>query len=441
MDNSKIYDFLAVGVGPFNLGLACLSHNIHGAEGIFLDKSEGFDWHPGMMIEDTTLQVPFMADLVTLTDPTNPFSFLNYLKEQGRIYSFYIKEDFLVLRKEYNQYCQWAISKLPNIRFNSLVKELRYNAEGNYYVASVLDKNTDQLVVYRATKLVLGTGTVPYIPQACKSLQDEAIHSSAYLSHKERMQKTGSITVVGSGQSAAEIFYDLLQDIDMGYKLSWITRSPRFFPLEYTKLTLEMTSPEYVDYFYNMGQDDRDRMNASQKNLYKGINQDLINSIFDLMYSKKLDGPLDVHLRTNSELLKANHTAEEGLSLEIHQVEQDKYYRHNTESLILATGYRNIIPGFTGEISDRIQWDNKGRYQVNRNYSIDKNGGEIFVQNAELHTHGFVTPDLGMGCYRNARIINSITGRDCYPVEKRIAFQQFSVSPEEEIITSESFQI
>ena len=47
----------------------------------------------GMMLEGTHLQVPFLADLVTLADPTSPYSFLNYLKEKGRLYPFYIREN------------------------------------------------------------------------------------------------------------------------------------------------------------------------------------------------------------------------------------------------------------------------------------------------------------------------------------------------------------
>ena len=40
-------------------------------------------------------------------------------------------------------------------------------------------------------------------------------------------------------------YLGLLEGItEHGYHLTWITRSPRFFPMEYTKLTLEMTSPE-----------------------------------------------------------------------------------------------------------------------------------------------------------------------------------------------------
>lgn len=61
-----------------------------------------------------------------------------------------------------------------------------------------------------------------------------------------------------------------------------------------------------------------------------------------------------------------------------------------------------------------------------RNYSIDTQHNEIFVQNAELHTHSFVTPDLGMACYRNSWILREITGTEHYPIEEQIAFQQFA---------------
>ncbi|HJS00362.1 MAG TPA: SidA/IucD/PvdA family monooxygenase, partial [Flavobacterium sp.] len=82
MEN-KIYDFIAVGVGPFNLSLACLTAPIENLDGLFFDKNKSFNWHPGMLLQDTTLQIPFLADLVTLADPRSPFSFLNYIKEQG----------------------------------------------------------------------------------------------------------------------------------------------------------------------------------------------------------------------------------------------------------------------------------------------------------------------------------------------------------------------
>lgn len=438
---NKIYDFIAVGVGPFNLSLACLTAPIENLDGLFFDKNDSFNWHPGMLLQDTTLQIPFLADLVTLADPTSPFSFLNYIKEQGKMYSFYIRENFLLLRNEYNQYCQWAIKKLPNIYFNTEVTAIEYDENQQLYIVTTLSAKTNVETIYKTKKIVLGTGTAPHIPKSCQSLKGKAIHSSAYIQNKASLQKQKSITVLGSGQSAAEVFNDLLQEIDVyGYQLNWITRSSRFFPMDYSKLTLEMTSPEYVDYFYNLPSDKRDHLLKNQKLLYKGINKDLIATIFDTIYSKKVITEIDVNLRTNAACTKGTYNeANQSFELELHQVEQDKRYRHKTDALVLATGYGYKLPQFLEGIANRIQWDDKGRFAANRNYSIDQNGSEVFVQNAELHTHGFVTPDLGMACYRNSYIIKEITGVEHYAVETKIAFQEFGV-PVAEVIESPAFE-
>src|SRR5262249_11729023 len=77
-------DVVGIGIGPFNLGLAALGATIPGLRMRCFDKAPRFDWHPGIMIPGATLQVPFLADLVTAADPTNPFSFLAYMKRIGR---------------------------------------------------------------------------------------------------------------------------------------------------------------------------------------------------------------------------------------------------------------------------------------------------------------------------------------------------------------------
>lgn len=427
------YDFIAIGVGPFNLGLACLTAPIENLNGLFFDKSESFNWHPGMLLQDTTLQIPFLADLVTLADPTNPFSFLNYAKEKGKMYSFYIREDFLLLRNEYNQYCQWAVAKLPNICFNTEVTHIEYDETNKLYIVTTQCTKTKAATLYTAKKLVLGTGTVPYIPKSCQGLKSKAVHSSEYLQNKENLQKQKEITILGSGQSAAEIFNDLLQEIEIhGYKLNWITRSPRFFPMDYSKLTLEMTSPEYVDYFYNLPSQKRDDLLGRQKHLYKGINKELIDGIFTSIYTKKISHDINISLKTNSECTKAGYDETSNtFNLEFYHNELEKHYRHSTHALVLASGYHYQLPGFVKGIASRIQWDEKGRFNANRNYTIDSTGNEIFVQNAELHTHGFVTPDLGMACYRNSYIIKELTGIEHYPIETSIAFQQFGIADHE----------
>ncbi|MEV5954416.1 lysine N(6)-hydroxylase/L-ornithine N(5)-oxygenase family protein [Streptomyces sp. NPDC051987] len=414
------YDFVGIGLGPFNLGLACLTEPIAELDGVFLDSKPDFEWHAGMFLDGAHLQTPFMSDLVTLADPTSPYSFLNYLKEKGRLYSFYIRENFYPLRVEYDDYCRWAAHRLTNVRFGTTVTEVRY--EDDVYAVTTAGGET-----YRARHLVLGTGTSPHLPEACRELGGDFIHSSRYLRHRQELRSKESITLVGSGQSAAEIYHDLLSEIDVhGYRLNWVTRSPRFFPLEYTKLTLEMTSPEYIDYYHALPEATRYRLAAEQKGLFKGIDGDLIDAIFDLLYQKSLGGPVPTRLLTNSSLDTAVH--DNGTyTLKLRQEEQGKDYEIETEGLVLATGYRYTEPEFLAPVRDRLRYDTHGNFDVARNYAIDVTGRGVFLQNAGVHTHSITSPDLGMGPYRNAYIIRELLGSEYYPVEKTIAFQEFAV--------------
>ncbi|GAA4918778.1 lysine N(6)-hydroxylase/L-ornithine N(5)-oxygenase family protein [Streptomyces coeruleoprunus] len=420
------HDVVGIGLGPFNLGLACLTEPIAELDGVFLDAKPDFEWHSGMLLEGAHLQTPFMSDLVTLADPTSPYSFLNYLKEKGRLYSFYIRENFYPLRAEYNDYCRWAAAQLSSVRFDTTVTKVEYDAGAEVYVV-----HTDAGDTLRARHLVLGTGTPPYLPDACKDLGGDLVHTSRYLPSRDALKAKKSLTVVGSGQSAAEIYYDLLSEIGVhGYQLNWVTRSPRFFPLEYTKLTLEMTSPEYIDYFHALPEETRYRLESEQKGLFKGINGDLVDAIFDLLYQQHVEsgGPVPTRLLTNSSLNTASYDEATGTyTLGLRQDEQGKDYELRTEGLILATGYKYRVPAFLEPVRDRLRWDGRGRFAIARNYSVDVTGRGVFLQNAGVHAHSITSPDLGMGAYRNSCIIRELLGTEYYPVEKSIAFQEFTV--------------
>ncbi|MEV0593298.1 lysine N(6)-hydroxylase/L-ornithine N(5)-oxygenase family protein [Nonomuraea cavernae] len=429
------HDFIAIGLGPYNLGLACLTEPIDELDGLFLESKPDFDWHPGMLLDSATLQTPFIADLVTLADPTSRHSFLNYLKESGRLYPFYIREIFYQMRSEYNAYCRWAAARLRGIRFGHEVTSVEYDEADGLYTVRAVRADTGETTEHRARHLVLGTGTPPYLPDACQGLGGDLIHNADYLGAKAALQDKESITVVGSGQSAAEIYYDLLGDIDArGYRLTWVTRSPRFFPLEYTKLTLEMTSPEYVDYFHALPEDTRYRLEEEQKGLFKGINADLINDIFNLLYQKTADGPIPTRLLTNTALTGASYDESRAeYTLGLRHVEQERDFSLRTHGLILATGYKYRVPAFLEPVRDRIRWDAHGRFDVARNYSIDTTGRGIFLQNGATHAHSVTSPDLGMGPYRNSWIVRELLGREFYPIEKAIAFQEFG-APEGVIV-------
>ncbi|WP_408897687.1 lysine N(6)-hydroxylase/L-ornithine N(5)-oxygenase family protein [Nocardioides sp. R1-1] len=422
------HDFVGIGLGPFNLGLACLTDPLRasdGLDGVFLEARERFAWHPGMMLDDATLQVPFLADLVTMADPTSRWSFLSYLKQQGFLYPFYIRESFYPLRREYDDYCRWAAERLPSVRFGEQVTAVEH--DGTAYLVHSATGET-----LRTRRLVLGIGTSPRVPDALRPVVEASgtatTHSADYLAHKAALQRQDRITIVGSGQSAAEIYQDLLAEApEHGYELVWLTRSPRFFPMEYTKLTLEMTSPEYGAYHRALPLDTRDRLAREQRHLFKGISGDLVDAIFDLHYQQRVtgDGPRTT-LLTNTEV-RGSRPVAGGSELELLHVETGEPFRLRTGGLVLATGYEPTLPAFLDGVRDRIRYDERGRYDVAGDYSVDVTGGEIFVQNAEEHTHSLLAPDLGMGPYRNSVIIAAMLGREVYPVEKRIAVQTFGV--------------
>lgn len=424
MRTETIYDIGAIGIGPFNLGLAALCYPIKKLKTIFFEQKTKFCWHEGMLIPGTTLQVPYLADLVTLADPSSQLTYLNFLRNQNRLLQFGIRDVQHITRLEYNRYCQWVCSQLKNLRFGYTVTDISYIPNKNCFKVVCKDASSN-LGIFNAYKLVIGAGTKPYIPPQLNSyLSDKLFHSSEYLFHKTAIEQSNSITVVGSGQSAAEIFYDLLCN-HPSKNLNWITQSDRLYAMEDHKMAFEMASPDYISYFYNLDQKQKDDLLFRQQTLYKGANHSLLNKIYDTLYELRFEiGSTPPLIQTSTKLKEIQKTASQAFCLHLHHHRQNTTYTHCSDCVILATGYMYEQPAFLDRIKHRLRWSEDNRYKVNADYSID-DSHKIFVQNAEMHTHGFNAPDLGLGPYRNAVIINSILKKKFYPVDKNAVFQYF----------------
>ena len=442
-DSTPIHDILGVGIGPFGLGLAALSEPLDDVDAIFLDQRPEFRWHPGMMIEGSTIQVPFLADLVTMADPTSPYSFLNFLKERKRLYPFYIRESFYPLRAEFDEYCRWVAAQLDTLRWNRRVVSVTREDGVFTALAEVVD-GSGSIVgteTYRARHLVLGVGTQPVLPPALQGLgggdgteaAGPLIHTADYLENREALLDSGAITIIGSGQSAAEIYRDLIDDAeDRGVRLDWVTRSPRFFPMEYTKLTLEMTSPEYTDHFRALPDELRERVGREQRTLYKGISADLVDDIHDTLYRLSRGGrQLLTNLVSEAELESADIDPISGeYLLGFRNTALGKTFTRRSGSVVAATGYKSQVPDFLSPLGDDIRLDSRGRLDVSRHYTINDEG-TIHVVGGEEHTHGVTAPDLGFGPWRASVVLAAVTGREPYPIERTIAFQTFGVPTDE----------
>ncbi|WP_051271256.1 lysine N(6)-hydroxylase/L-ornithine N(5)-oxygenase family protein [Shimazuella kribbensis] len=447
--NSSILDLIGVGIGPFNLGLASMLTKVEQITSLFFDQNDRFEWHPGLLMNGTTLQVPFFADLVTMADPTSPYSYLNYLKTQNRLYHFYFLEQFHIPRVEYNHYCQWVSKQLPHCRFGQRVNQITWHQEGSqdYFSVQVEDVKNGSITIYKAKNIVIGVGSTPQLGPSFQSLDsDQFFHSASFLYHRNRCREAKSITVIGSGQSAAEVFYSLLQEQDQyNYRLDWFTRSEGFFPMEYSKLGLEHFSADYIDYFHSLPQEKRDNRLQKQDLLYKGISAGTISDIYNLLYERtSCNNEVPVCLLSQVEIQqikKISHDEEKHFRLSCFHQEENKNFTHESELIICATGYKREIPKCITELKTLIRTDEKKRFVVQRDYRLAlqiETECSIFVQNNELHSHGVGSPDLGLGSYRNATIINSISGKTIYPVSHKTVFQQFGIPLETKVKESHS---
>lgn len=431
MSDARTYDLVGIGIGPFNLSLAALADETDDVDALFLDDKPEFSWHAGMLLDGTTLQVPFLADLVTLADPTNRWSFLSYLRAHERLFPFYFFERFEVPRREYDHYCRWVASSLDTCRFGAHAQ--RVDRDGDTFHVTYVDQATGRTGSVAARNVVLGIGTAPTTPAAFDDVLGKRVfHSADYGHNAVALDDARDVTVVGSGQSGAEVFLDLLRrQPQTGARLRWLTRSPAFAPMEYSKLGLEQFTPDYTAYFRGLPAGTRDALFPAQWQLYKGISADTIAEIYDLLYEHGVGGDRPPVTLSPNVAVTAAGPHGEGLRLTCRETLQEHEHVVDTDAVVLATGYRARQPAVLDPVRDLLETDDTGRLQVGADYRVtttSASAGGVYVQNAELHTHGVGTPDLGLGAWRAATILNSVAERTVHRLPERTAFTTFGVA-------------
>ncbi|MGW0915047.1 lysine N(6)-hydroxylase/L-ornithine N(5)-oxygenase family protein [Streptomyces sp. NPDC002784] len=446
-------DLVGIGIGPFNLSLAALAHPLAELDAVFYEQRPAFTWHPGLLIEGATIQVPFLADLVTLVDPASPWTFLNYLKSRDRLFPFYFAERFHIQRAEYDAYCRWVSQNLPALHFGHQVDAVRFNPERDVFEVDFtqLDADGEAEALGRTytRNIVLGIGTEPYVPDPLKPLVEApgvpVHHAADYLDHRAELLAAEHITVVGSGQSGAEIFLDLLRARPAGReRLHWIGRSTAFAPMEYSKLGLEHFTPDYTRYFHALGEPARDRLLTSQWQLHRGIDAGTLAAIHDELYRRTLDGGWpDTVLTPGVRVRTAGRIATTKIELHLEHTEQHTRDRLTTDAVVLATGYRERpLDRILAGLDPYLRRDSRERPRVDQQFrlvldpSVTGSGCNIYVQNAERHTHGVGTPDLGLAAWRSATVLNSLTGKETYPLPGRTAFTTFGLDAQQPQIPS-----
>lgn len=434
------HDLIGIGVGPFNLSLAAFADQVPTLRTLFLESRAEFRWHPGLLLDGARMQVPFLADLVSLVDPGNPWSFLSYLRAHDRLFPFYFSERTHLSRREYDHYCRWVASQLPACQFSSTVTALHWDPEQELFTVTYDHPSGTSRATAR--DVVLGVGTEPALPEAFTPvLGDRAFHASEYRQHRDALATARDITVVGSGQSGAEVFLDLLRghtdtagpalgaDAGTGTRLRWLTRTPAFAPMEYSKLGLEQFTPDYAAYFHALPEQVRDDLLPTQWQLYKAASAETLAAVHDMLYERTVGGvSAPVELLPDTAVTSTRRTAD-GVELRCRHGRTGQVSTVHTDYVLLATGYAHHLPEPLTPMLDLLEWDSHGRYRVDQQHRLhtaDSVTGRVYVQNAEPHTHGVGTPDLGLGAHRAAAILNDLTGRCLHRLPRRTAFTTFS---------------
>ncbi|RNA67052.1 lysine N(6)-hydroxylase/L-ornithine N(5)-oxygenase family protein [Alteribacter keqinensis] len=439
MGNPASYDVIGIGIGPFNLGMAALLDRVDDVNAIFFDESAEFNWHPGMLIERADLQVPFIADLVTFADPTSPYSFLNYLHKHNRIQKFFFFNRFDIPRSEYNHYAQWVAAQLDYCHFGKRVTDvINRGEEGDpFYEVVVEDREAKVTERYYAKNVVMGTGSIPLVPEGFDAFPvEDVVHTSQYMCHKDGIMKDSEdILIVGSGQSAAEVFLDLLQRQESGgYHLHWITRSPGFFQLESGKVGQEVFSPDYVNYFHRLSFEKREEELPNLYHLRNGVEEKTLHEIYDLLYHKSIHpGNAPVTIRSASDVKTIDKTDEGRYDVTCHQWMEEKNFHVEADKIVLATGYKPNMPEWLEKMKEEIVWEDDKRFKVHRDYRLafkDERPHNMFTVTNIEHSHGAGATNLGLAVHRNVTIINKIAGRSVYEESEETVFQRFGTDKE-----------
>ncbi|HEX4498300.1 MAG TPA: SidA/IucD/PvdA family monooxygenase [Thermoanaerobaculia bacterium] len=428
-DNTRqdIYDVIGIGFGPANLalGVALEEMGVDGAEGpplrrLFLESKAKAIWHPGMLIEDSQIQISVLKDLATIRNPQSRFTFLNYLKIRGRLFEFLNLRDLFPSRIEFNDYLSWVAGELKD--------SVRYGKE----VLSVLpveDAGEVQLLRVRARdvatgdvdelltrNIVLATGGIPKAPDGIQ-LQPggRAFHSHESMLRMKRdfpdREAPYRFVVVGSGQSAAELFYYLM----CNYPNADVTGSIRRFaykPVDDSDFTNEIFFPEMVDFLYGLPEEKRRMVLDDCRDVnYAVVDLALIRRIYKALYQEKVLGRNRARVRSFLQLQGLLETGGAVIA-QFRDLLRDEDVTLEADGMIICTGYtwRKQHP-LLADVGPFLHKNASDAYHIERDYRLAAGPAltaGVFLQGFAEETHGASETVLSLLAIRAEHIVNNL---------------------------------
>ena len=419
-------DLIGVGAGPANLSLAALltsarERGLTSVKSRFFERNQAIFWHSGQLFPGTLMQTEFYRDLVTPIDPTSKFSFVNYLKSNGRLDQFLCSSSIWPTRREFEDYFNWAAKHIADIVLAANVTSVEYNPETTLFI--VQTESAPRAQTYESKHIVFGCGPQPNSTIPSSGAGGRVVHVSALLAFKFPYPSQ-RVLVVGGGQSAAEcINYLLDQHANVEMHITWVTRATAFRALDKGNFSRETYSASYGHAFALLPSQLREKIIQADRSVANGITPEIAQALYQRLYNLKYfalsgGGNPSVRMQSNTEVLEIRDEAKGALvtvrALATGQTSADVY-----DCAILCTGFddktvfESSIVGT--ELKRRISKD-----EAPNGYAIAWDGPDdrmIFVQSQNKKTRGLGDVNFITAAGRNASILNSIAGEEIYKID------------------------
>ncbi|EPH45672.1 SidA/IucD/PvdA family monooxygenase [Streptomyces aurantiacus] len=423
------YDVLGIGFGPSNLALAIAveEHNAKAAAGEriragFLEKQSSFGWHRGMLIDDATMQVSFLKDLVTMRDPTSSYSFLCYLRERDRLVDFLNQKTLFPLRIEFHDYLEWAAARVAGlVEYSAEVLSVQpVTEDGEIVFFDVVSRdpaNPEATIVRRTRSLCVATGMEPRMPSnAVRS--ERVFHNSELIPRVADVLDKGTpvrrAVVLGAGQSAAESV-DYLHRNFPEAEICSVFAKYGYTPADDSPFANRIFDPEAVDIFYKSPPEVKQSLvDYHRSTNYSVVDMDLIESLSRTMYQEKVQGRQRMRM-LNVSRIRDIDAHDDGLDIGIEFLPTAERDTLSADLLVCATGYHpRGIDERLGELGKLCRRDDEDALVVGRDHRVATHANvaaDIYLQGGTEHTHGLTSTLLSNTAVRAGEIYASLLER------------------------------
>lgn len=418
----EVLDVVGVGFGPSNLALAIAirEHNHSGSgrelSARFVEHQPRFGWHRGMLIADATMQISFLKDLVTLRNPTSPFSFLSYLHSHQRLIDFINYGSAFPTRLEFHDYLEWAAARFTDqVDYGAevvVIQAVRGTDGTVAHVDAVVRGADGRTVRHRTRNVVLATGMTPHVPPEV-TLSDRIWHSSDLLTRVPGLAGTSPerIAVVGAGQSAAEAVGYLHRTFPTAEVCAVFTRYG-YSPADDSSFANRIFDPDAVDDFYAAPDTTKAQILGYHANTnYSVVDAELIDELYRRHYHERVAG------QERLQFLNVTRVADivqvdDRVELAIESLIDGTREVRTSDIVVYATGYRaNDVLSLLGDLAASCGRNAVGQLDIRRDYRVATTSevtAGLYVQGATEHTHGLSSTLLSNVAVRSGEIVDSI---------------------------------